>query len=222
MDRQAHGSLPPVRVEICRVRSGQTLHVRSLSETYSGMLTHYLDPSQYHDLAGKCAYCHTKSRIQWKGYFAAEVWDEPRQLWFPTVFELTESSELDVRGLFARAQVWQFSRLPDSKKEKRIKRYPTIGALQETLDATKLRPAFDVLPILRTVYHAAELELGVDNPTPERVFLTPSTDQPPVNARKKSKPEKMSAEDHAALRERMRETGWVPPEERKAAGNGKH
>lgn len=222
MERRSDGSTPPVRVQITRVRSGSTLHVRSLSETYSGMLTHYLDPSQYHDPDGKCQFCHTRSRIQWKGYFAAEVWDQSRQLWFPTVFELTESSELDVRGIFARAQVWEFTRLPDTKKGKRDKRYPTIGSLQETLDASKLAPSFDVLPVLRTIFHAPDLELGIENPTPERVFLNPSADAPPVKVQRRKEPEKMSNEEYAAWRGRAEAAGLLKPKSEASNGTGKH
>ena len=180
MATRSEGVRSQVRIEVTRVKSGSELYVRTLSESYSGLMTHFLQLSQYHDPDEKCPWCSYRAPLAWKGYFAAELWDVPRKLWVPTVFELTESSELDLRGVYARAQVWRFKRPPDSKRGRALKRYPTVGVLQENLDGSKLTPAFDVLPVLRTMYHCPTLHLGIENPTAERIFASPVEGAPPA------------------------------------------
>jgi hypothetical protein len=110
--------------------------------------------------------------LQWKGYFPAEVYERESASWIPWVFELTEASEVDVRGRFARGQCWFFVR------EKRPGRggSPVVARFGKQLDTELLRPAFDIWPVLRTVYGVQTFDLLIANPTPDRVFLAPSND----------------------------------------------
>lgn len=222
MGRSEGRSPTPERVENYRVASGETVFVRTLSKSYDGLMTHFLRPSQYHDPDGPCLWCRTKTDLVYKGYFPALVWDENRKLWLSAVFELTESAELDVRGIFDRGQEWKFSRLPDAKKKGSVKHFPIVGALQQPIDEAELPPAFDVLPVLRTLYHAPSLHLGVTNPMAERVFFEPVQASGPAALNPRSGSNGSRPVSREELREAMERQGWVPPEKRPESTNGKH
>lgn len=222
MGASAQPPLPPARVEVFRVGSGQTVYVRTLSPSYDGCMTHWMRPSQYHDPDEPCEHCRKSRCLTYKGYFASQVWDELRELWLPAVFELTEASELDVRGRYERGQEWKFTRLPDSTKKGRTKHFPVVGQLVTNLSTENLPESFSVLPVLRTMYHAPTLRLGIENPMAARVFADPTAASPPSELLAKKEPGRMPKEQHAAMRQQMRLQGWVPPEERKVEKNGKH
>jgi hypothetical protein len=167
-----------VRLEVYRVKSPVPTLVRTLSDEYIGIGTHFVKErtrekgrSRYCPGKEECTYCRT-SPVQWKGYFPAEVYEKESSTWIPWVFELTEASEVDVRGKFGRGQCWFFAR------EKRAGRggNPVVARFGKQLDCELLRPAFEVWPVLRTVYGVQTFDLLIANPTPDRVFLPPSTD----------------------------------------------
>lgn len=175
-----HAAEPPDRavraVEIFRPELSVPAHVRSLSETYFGFFTHYIGKRSQACLGEKCRYPCAKLEKHWKGYFAAEVWNEAIERWQPWVMELTETGELDVRGQFARGQVWEFWRIPSGNG----KNPPLQGKLLETRDPKKFPLAFDVVSPLKTLYHVFELPAYCKNPLPPRVLVEDSIDDGPA------------------------------------------
>lgn len=171
--------------------------VRVLSTSYSGLLTHWV--------AGRGQYCagqnlcprglHQRPTI-WKGYFAAELWDQSTKLWFPCVPELTEGAELDVRGRFQRGQIWRLSK----PKKDGSSNPPLIATFHEQVDPALLPRAFDVLPVVASLYHVAAVRLGTDNPMPPKVLAVPSHGAPPAG---KDDPEEKSAEQTKQIREML-------------------
>jgi len=169
-------SVPPsndrltVVVRIENVRPGQTRYVRTLSPGYDGLFTHFVrGQTRYCDPNGCRADYHKMERY-WRGYFSAEWFDDARRLWIPCVWELTEHSELDFRGRYARGQSWKVSR----EEAKLGKHGPVTAELQGALDPLLVPPAFDVRGVLATAFHAPTLRLGEKNPTPPRVILDAS------------------------------------------------
>jgi hypothetical protein len=165
-------------LRVVRLKPGDVLCFRMLSEAYSGLMTHWI--------AGRGQYCpgpercprgtHNRDTI-WKGYCAAELWCPVRKLWFPCVPEFTEYCELDLRDRYQRGQVWELRR--DKKTDD--KQPPIIATLTEFYDPTKLQRAFDVLPIVATMYHVSQIQLGVDNPMPGKVLVNPVEGPPPAS-----------------------------------------
>jgi hypothetical protein len=122
-----------------------------------------------------CLSPHHKKGPIWKGYCTADLYDEANRWWAPVVFEMTETCELDFRGRYSRGQIWLVERdaIVDHKKP------PVRAKLLGTADPAELPAAPDYMPVLRSVYHAFELTLGIPNPMPPRVIVQPATGAPP-------------------------------------------
>lgn len=165
-----------VRVEVLKLVEGMPTTLRTLSPSYCGLFTHFTTKGSVLCDPGACPGAIHSLRQIWKGYAAVEVWLPQRGRWIPSVLELTEHLELDMRDLYERGQVWEVMRPKTVKK----KHFPVTGKLLSILDPTKLREAFDFRPILRTLYHVQEIALGIKNPLPPRVYLEPSQDAPPM------------------------------------------
>jgi hypothetical protein len=167
------GARNPLRV--LRVDPGQVIHLRTLSGDYGGLLTHFLRGRSHYCPGEECFPSNHKSETYWKGYAPVEAWDRAASLWIPWVLEITERLELDLRGSFCRAQTWKVSRLPQTGKAKT----PVIAELIEENRPDSVPPAFDVVPVLLTLYHVARIRLDVKNPLPPRTLLPPSQGAPP-------------------------------------------
>jgi len=167
----------PTVVRIENAQKGVIRTVLTLGITYHGLWTHYRDGknkgSRWCNPAGCPADLHRLPR-QWKGYFAAAWLDNDKSLWIPCVWELTEHSELDVRGRFGRGQAWKFSRaMPINGKSQ-----PVVAELLGAIDPLAVPPDFEIRPTLVTVYHAPDLVMGDKNPMPPRTVIeaTPHVD----------------------------------------------
>jgi hypothetical protein len=176
--------LPVYPMRVLRVDPGQAWFVRMLSKRYWGLFTHWE--------GGRGVYCpgegcpaarHAKQRL-WKGYASAEVYEQRVNLWHPCVLEITEHLELDFRDRFDRGQVWHLTREMPTDKRKT----PVVGELHETCDETKWPSAFDIVPVLKTVYHVQKIEMGFPNPMPARTMVQPSEGAPPAALMDRSKP----------------------------------
>lgn len=164
-------------LRVIRLLPGEVCLFRMLSEAYVGLLTHWVGGrGQYCPGANACPRSlHQRAGI-WKGYAAAELWCPIRKLWFPCVPELTEFAELDLRGRYARGQTWSFSR---EKRQGEVN--PRLeAALTEVNDPSSMPRAFDVRPIVATLYHVAEVRLEVENPMPPKVLAEPSAGPSPA------------------------------------------
>jgi len=200
-----HPDTPQTRLRVCRVARKAELAIRSLVDVYHGLMTHWAEPSRHCSNDSRCRDCKKGKKQLWKGYFAGEAWDPSREWWLPVVFELTECSELDLRHRFGRGQVWLFSR----KAEKADKPNAVTARLLDQLDVEDVPPAFNIEPVLASVYGFQRLPEHVPNPKPDRIFVEPTTGAPPLTTKAKAHPvendkttfKQLEAERKAKLRE---------------------
>lgn len=169
--------LNPVGVlRVYRVEEGKTSHVRTLSEGYVGLFTHYVKRRSLLCRGDQCDQATHKLDRVWKGYAAVERWEADIGKWLPCVLEISESLELDLRGRWRRGQIWEFFRdLPIQGKKQ-----PITGKLQEEHDPAKMPPAFDFKPVLMHLYHTQALPLGALNPMPPRIIVQASDGEGPA------------------------------------------
>jgi hypothetical protein len=158
---------PPFAFRVWRVQANEEHYVRTLSETVRGLLTHWDKKRSWYCRGEDCAHPRHRQGSVWKGYAAVEVWDGCNKVWSPVVWELTEAAEVDVRGVFARGQVWKLTREAESDSKKK----PVRAKLHDQLEVSTLRPEPEVLPVLRALYHVADLVANVRNPMPDRVMV---------------------------------------------------
>jgi hypothetical protein len=164
------GAAPSYALRVWRVEQGTSWFIRTLSASYGGLLTHWArGRSLYCDPDG-CSSPYHKQGSVWKGYCTAELWDAVRKRWNPIVWEITETAEVDMRGIFARGQTWFVERPEETEKKRR----PVRAKLHELGDPGSIPPPLDYLPVLRALYHVPTLTATVRNPMPDRVMVTPS------------------------------------------------
>lgn len=162
-------------LRVFRVAPGQTVYARTLSPMYGGLLTHWMRNRSYYCAGENCNPVVHKAPTVWKGYAAVQLWDESAKKWQPVVFEISESLELDVRGIWARGQVWEFFRLPQTGR----KATPIEGKLMEELDPEDFSDPFDIMPPIKCIYHYHFIDLKVKNPLPARVYVEGVNAPPP-------------------------------------------
>lgn len=168
-------SHPPHVVRLYRLNKDETRIVRLLAYSPLGLMSHYVRKRSVWCTGDVCPSTIHKEESFWKGYVPVELWGDQTRLWYPAVLEVTESLELDFRDQAARGQLWKLVRPQRSKH----KRSSLTGSLLEQRDPATMPMPFDVLPILRTVYHNPLLRLDVRNPMPARVALVPTAGDPP-------------------------------------------
>ena len=168
-----------IRLQVFRLKSDTSFHVRILSMSYGGCMTHWKGSAQsgrsFYCSPRDCKLCCSDRNRTWKGYFAGEVYDTVKRWWVPFCVELTEAVELDLRHRFGRGQTWTFSRAAQVSKKKT----PVKAVLLEERDPAAMPPAFDFLPVLRTLYHTTEIELDVASPVPDRIYVEPTAGDAP-------------------------------------------
>jgi hypothetical protein len=178
---RARGEKPAsFRLEVLRLpKKGGTATVRCLSEKILGFTTHYSKNGSPPCLGeGRCPPSTHKDREIWKGYIAAEEWDEALQLWKPCCCEITEHCELEMRGRYVRGQQWVLKRYPpDSKKPKAIE----AKLLSERSEGV-LPPAFELHTCLLIFYHHPIPEKWYPNPLPARQVMEYTQAPPPANS----------------------------------------
>jgi hypothetical protein len=213
MDRQSENrNAASVRLEITRLKAGQILSVQFLSPRYGGLYTHWTRGRSQACRGADCVPAVHKGEQIWKGYVASAVWVDSVKRWHPTVFEITEALELELRGHYARGQIWRLIREPEGKK----KRSPVRGKLLETRDERETPPAFDIIPALVVLYHWPELALDAESRLPTPVCVVPSAGRAPA-ATTQAEPQKPApttfsfAERHRA---QMNGIGVIPIEDR--------
>lgn len=174
--KQPPRSLPVVAIKVLRIEPGHTAYVRTLSTEYGGIMTHWFKGRSHFCCGANCDATMHKTKRYWKGYTPVELYSEADGLWYPWVLEITEHLELDFRGRFDRGQVWELFRY-----EAKTIGEPVRGVLHETVDLDKLRPAFDIVPILKTMYHWLEpMPITVKNPLPGRTIAEPTQGDAPA------------------------------------------
>jgi hypothetical protein len=192
----------PLRV--FRVKEGCTWTVLCLSERIGGCFVHWLRGRSFYCDPRGCPPAKHNSDRQWKGYAAAHLWDAPAALWLPIVLEVTESLELDLRGLYARGQLWEVSRPEQSDRRKT----PVAGRLIGTRTPRETPAAFDVKDVLRHLYHTDVIDLTAKNPLPSRVIVEPFKAPPPVAELDQAEPGQAEPLTGTTLREKLRAGGF--------------
>lgn len=168
-----------VAVNLFRIDYSSNETLRFLSPAYYGLGTHYDRRGSVLCLGDGCPpTLHREKRI-WKGYAAAEVYVEKAGLWYPVVFEMTENLELDLRGIYARGQVWLLTRGPRRKDHPA----PVAGRLLDPLPGVEARPEFSIWPVLQRIYHSREFPESIDNPLPPKQQLEATNGYHPPNAK---------------------------------------
>lgn len=170
----------PRALRVYRVDPGVTARVRILSPVHSvsGVMTHWKNGRSLYCDPGNCADCRQRTRRFWKGYLAVLGYEEPSKKWLPAVLEVTESAELDMRGIIRRGQEWELTRERETKKQ----RQPVRAVLVGELDLAELPRAFDFLPVLLNLYHETHMAIDVPNPMPGRVLVELEEGRPPLEA----------------------------------------
>lgn len=172
------GRPPQYALHVFRLDFDQTVVVRLLEDHFRGCMTHWHRDRGHYCKGPDCPPQIHKLADQWKGYLAAEAYDQRSNLWYPIVLEATENLELDFRRRSKRGQVWKIWRDPKVKG----KPAKLHGELLETLDPKLMPACFDVLPVVRSMYHVYDLVLNVKNPLPDRTFVEPSAGPAPAIA----------------------------------------
>jgi hypothetical protein len=187
----------PHAVEVLRIKGMDPYLVRFLSPTYGGCFVHWeRDRSRYCRGADCPAARHRLDR-QWKGYAAIEVYLEASELWCPAVLEISEHLELDLRGVCLRGQMWSVFREKGTKK----KPGKVHGRILDVAVDPDLPDPFDVVPVLRNLFHEDDVVLNVANPLVGRpIVQARNAAKPPTVAKTPELLEPMSAEEREKRR----------------------
>ena len=158
-----------VAVELYRTKGTQPVWARLLANEYAGLFTHFYRGRSYYCCGKDCRVPSHAIDCTWRGYTPALILTNKagKLYWRPHCLEITEHLELDMRGIFARGQLWEIYR----RMGKRGDREPVEGRLHDDPPPADLPPAFDVLPCLRAVHHRTDVELCHPSPMPPRVYL---------------------------------------------------
>src|SRR5579872_6707943 len=136
-------------LSVFSVAPGTSTVLRMLSEEVDGLGTHYTGHGPAYCDPGACPATLHRTKYQWRGYVAAELWSDKLKRWAPTVLEVTESCELDLRYIYRRGQQWELSREVVTDKHKP----PVVATLISEDDPTTYPPPFPIIPTLSRVYH---------------------------------------------------------------------
>lgn len=162
------GRLPVHPVKVLRLKPGEDAVVQTLSPTMGGMLTHFIKGQSEYCMGSDCPAGLHATKTFWKGYFACDVNIPNTSVWRAHVCELSEAAELDIRGFYCRGLILKLSRrMPVKKNEKPPLKVEIIDLLEENA----LRDEFDILPVLRIMYHVNAIKLDKRNPLPDRVVM---------------------------------------------------
>lgn len=168
--RAPSGSGDRYALEVLRVQKTGTLTLQMLSKHLRGVLVHHVKETSIYCRGKKdCRADWHKEPPVWKGYVCAAMWNDLTACWYPCVFEVTEAAELQMRGIYKRGQVWEFWKECRGKS----KRGAVRAVLRRELPAAEVLPDFDMLPVVRYLYHDLDVVVDLDNPMPSRPMAAP-------------------------------------------------
>lgn len=168
--------LPEYGLKVFRLKGGCSAHVRLIGVSYGGLIQHYSQKTKGIYCRGdECPPADHRIPWQYRGYTAAEYYNQLRKQWIPVVLEMTELLELTMRPIFRRGQIWLLTKGPDVAR----RRGKLSGQLLENVAENTLREPFDILPPLRSMYRVLDLVLDKLNPIPLPAYLEPSGDPAP-------------------------------------------
>lgn len=199
------GGQTPQPVELLNVEQGHVYVVRFLG-AYTGTTFHYTrDGLVPCDGEGTCPKSLHALREQWRGWAPVELLGSDGATWWPKVLVITEYLEEQLHGRALRGEVWALDRVARKKGKGKVR-----GTFVERRDATGLRPPFDLLPVLLRALRVVSLRLGVANPIPPRLYLSPVEGTAPEVVAElldagRDEPEAATSEDVQKLLQRA---GW--------------
>lgn len=174
----------PTVLEKYRIQPGENVFCVPLADKIPGVFTHYVRGRSLFCAGKDCNPMFHKTDKIWKGYLPVLIHITATKIWKPFCLEVTEHLELDMRHILRRGQTWEIFRLQigDGKK-------PAVeGKLHDDPIKENLPKAFDVLPVVRNLYHLFDIELTQKNPLPDRVMVEEfEMDQPVILAEQYAK-----------------------------------
>jgi len=199
-------------LEVTRVRDTGEWIVYVISDRYYGLFTHYTKQGSRACQGVDCRFCKAVEKV-WKGYAAVELLHKEAKCWVPTVLELTEHAELDVRGVWKRGQMWGFTqRVPEGKK------HPAVtGQLLPPRKDPVVPAEFDIRPVLKNFYRLIELPPTIPNPLPPRVVVEARFIETPGSKAEQSPAESIGAQ---ILAQRLNRALETPREAKNGVANG--
>lgn len=165
---QSTPTVTPVRV--FRVEEGQTVELISLSGSYGGLFTHWAKGRSILCRGAECPGEKHRQEKFWKGYAPVWRYEPDTRLLIACVLEISEHTELDMRGVWRRGQLWRLAREVSAGQ----KHAPCTAELRGLVDQAQIPIAFDVRPVLMHLYHAEQIDLTVANPAPPRIVIPPT------------------------------------------------
>jgi hypothetical protein len=213
-----HAENPSVRPEpqplaVHRLKPGTKGVVWTLSKRIAGCQTHFVKGQSEYCQGAICRPDWHRIPPIWKGFIAACVWTLPDGLWRPCVLEVTEALEKDMRGLYARGQVWE---LTVAHKTKRTNP-PLRGRLVKQETDCPVPEAFPILDVLRTLYRVEHIELNAVNTQTARQLMEPVEGPIPRSEESESAESRPTPEQFAELRRRA----GLDPRDGGGGSNGK-
>jgi len=160
--------------QILCLDNGPVLGFMTVWEKTAGR-SYYVDPSLPF---------RAKGELVWKGYLPALIWRPKTADYLPIVWEITESLELDLRGVVQRGQHWEVTRGVRVGK----KRPPVIGRLLGMTKCALIAPAFDVMDCVRWTYHDQRCALALPCPAAARTMVSPIVMDRPTDPLKEEQP----------------------------------
>lgn len=160
---------PPAthQITLYRVQGAEAIFIKTLTEDYRGLFTHYKRPESLVCTGENCRHALHGIKRVWKGYVPILINIPKTPRWVPYCFEITEHLELDLRGVWARGQTWEIYRDVDKKS----KNGPVHGKLHADATPENLPAPFNIVPCLRAVYHTDVIDLCHKSPLPPRVYI---------------------------------------------------
>lgn len=136
------------------------------------------------------ATCPDHDLPKWKGYAAAQRWDQTTNRWIPVVFELTEGAVSCTGTEDLRGQCWEFQRQKTSYASQEV-----VGQLRARYDSALLPPPFDIVPVVERLYKTRRIEWGVNPELYSRPTAETSEDAPPIKAPAEKRPAVVTPEE---------------------------
>jgi hypothetical protein len=170
--------LPEYPLQVFRLKPGKKVHARLLSNFCGGVLTHWQKGGAEYCDDNECPQALHKLKQQWKGYVAAEVYNQGQQLWYPVCLELTEKCEHDMRPHLQRGAIFLLEYTLAVKGDKSKLRAKHL----ETCTNPDWPPAFELLQCVQCLYRNFKtLHLGHPNPIPLPLMMNPTPGEVPAS-----------------------------------------
>lgn len=160
------GQAPPV-LRVHSISKHGEDRLRILETVGKGVWTHHRSKGSVICGREKCPPAEHRKGGQWKGYAFSLLWLPLEKRWLPTILEVPENLELDLRNQLVPGEAWVCWREHNEAKKTQKVRGRRAGP---AVDFSHLKIE-SALQGARRVYHDPFLEFWLDNPMPDRVLV---------------------------------------------------